>query len=84
MKLVIGNVEKTYKAFETTAPESYDGFGTLSLLGDERLRIVLIEERHLDWQLGKYGSGLFQTEASDLSEKYFEELIYQRILGKRE
>ncbi len=42
----------------TNAPESYDGFGTMSLdvEGDERL--VAIRKEHLNWQASRYASGL--------------------------
>jgi hypothetical protein len=49
----------------TTAPEVYDGFGTRTLDPDagttdsgRTLRRVAIEDRHLEWQDGRYGSGL--------------------------
>ena len=49
----------------TSAPESYDGFGTStrrSLIGTEpsgaSLREVSIEEEYLGWQATRYASGL--------------------------
>lgn len=47
----------------TTAPVDYDGFGTrdrgvAGYDGDKPVRLVEIDPRHLEWQTGRYGSGL--------------------------
>jgi hypothetical protein len=42
----------------TTAPESYDGFGTLSLGVEAGERLVAIRTEYLNWQASRYGSGL--------------------------
>ena len=42
----------------TSAPESYDGFGTLSLGEEPDGRLVAIRMEHLNWQAGRYASGL--------------------------
>jgi hypothetical protein len=54
------DVTRTYALSYTTAPESYDGYGTLMLgrEGDERL--VAIVKEHLNWQAAHYASGLYR------------------------
>ena len=52
------SVEKRY----TTAPESYDGFGTktVGVVGYDRgydVRLVEIRKDHLGWHEGRYASG---------------------------
>lgn len=47
----------------TTAPEAYDGFGTKSrgvvaMDNDKPVRMVEINPEHLNWQEGRYGSGM--------------------------
>jgi hypothetical protein len=58
----------------TSAPENYDGFGTrtLAVVGHvghsrhkEPVRKVAIEKEHLEWQLGRYGSGLHTSTSDD-------------------
>lgn len=53
----------------TTAPESYDGFGTVTLsrlpyrltkgIGKGPCRVVKIEDSALDWQRQRYASGMY-------------------------
>jgi hypothetical protein len=50
--------------YVTSAPANYDGFGTerINLHGEklpDGLQRVRIDREHLDWQLTRYGSGLF-------------------------
>jgi hypothetical protein len=42
----------------TSAPASYDGFGTLSVSVDGDERLVAIETQYLNWQASRYASGL--------------------------
>lgn len=63
-----------YEQFITSAPEAYDGFGTqteerwelvdLSRAGTPTrvtYRLVRILDQHRDWQIQRYGSGLYQV-----------------------
>lgn len=52
----------------TAAPDDFDGFGTRTVRftsylnhRGRRLREVEIENQHLEWQLSRYGSGLFRA-----------------------
>ena len=57
----IGLFESAYKAYETAAPEDYDGFGTISLHRKASLRWVLIRAEHEKWQVERYRSGVYQA-----------------------
>ena len=61
-----------YVLARTTAPESYDGFGTFTVnetyLGDRKARLILINDRHLDWQIQRNLSGLHPTEIEETAE----------------
>jgi hypothetical protein len=60
------NDTRTYDLYRTTAPENYDGFGTVTLTHvDDDERIVLIEVPHVEWQTIRYRSGLFRVEPED-------------------
>ncbi len=60
-----------YAYAQTLAPEAYDGFGTLTLAQQQQaqtqdlpaglVRTVAILKQHLDWQVGRYRSGLNAT-----------------------
>jgi hypothetical protein len=74
-----------YRAYVTDAPGDYDGFGTLAVIENEEFRIVLIREENLDWQWGRYSSGLHIIEkiadsfashftATDISKELWERL----------
>jgi hypothetical protein len=45
--------------FITNAPEAYDGFGTWTVRHANDMRVVRIYNDHQEWQLKRYGSGLF-------------------------
>lgn len=55
-----GTLSFEYVPAVTTAPKAYDGFGTFTLEEAGDIRIVLIQAEHLDWQQGRYLSGLHQ------------------------
>lgn len=64
-------VRGAYNLYRTNAPESYDGFGTFTVvqnassgdfsksLANLAPRIVAILSRHSTWQIGRYQSGLY-------------------------
>ena len=61
----------------TTAPDAYDGFGTVTLseaglLDRKPLRKVQIEQAHYDWQSMRYGSGMYPC---------FDETEFQKLQG---
>tara|TARA_Y100000310_G_scaffold207027_2_gene207484 strand:+ start:1551 stop:1802 length:252 start_codon:yes stop_codon:yes gene_type:complete len=72
----------------TTAPKSYDGFGTIEIEvkwttksydKDTPVRLVQIEDEHLQWQISRYQSGMYPV--MDLDE--FEERVsYGLIIRK--
>jgi hypothetical protein len=59
----------TYIRTLTTAPDDYDGFGTrtVRIAGwlqrtdrePEEVRLVETPEEHVDWQRGRYSSGIY-------------------------
>jgi hypothetical protein len=58
-----------WKTAWTTAPEAYDSFGTRTtetgVLHEKPLRQVLVDPMHFEWQLCRYGSGLYGTWEQD-------------------
>lgn len=62
--VAIGGESVTYWIAETSAPKAYDGFGTFTVAeysgeNGKLWRIVLIREENLNWQAGRYNSGLY-------------------------
>jgi|SRR5215469_4491996 len=89
--VAIGDHAITYHAMETNAPKDYDGFGTfcvleygeaLSKAEEATIRVVLIDARHLQWQVGRYQSGNHFTRISALPESAFKDYLWNRIWGK--
>lgn len=63
LDLQIGSYKTTFHLFDTTAPEAYDGFGTITIRtyeNDGRThRLVGVNGlANVAWQTGRYGSGL--------------------------
>lgn len=88
IKITLGSlVDNTYIVARTTAPKDYDGFGTISLgesyLHDRKARVVLIQENHLEWHAGRYGSGLHSIDTEEtadvIDERDIIELLYKRL-----
>lgn len=59
IKVQLGDEPVNYVLGQTTAPQAYDGFGTISVLKTQDVRIVLVREEHFTWQNGRYNSGMF-------------------------
>jgi len=62
-----------FVAAVTTAPESYDGFGTFTVqILDEtdgkKTRLVLINTVYLQWQTSRYSSGLYGCDLEQPEE----------------
>ncbi len=53
--------EIVFELYQTHAPLRYDGFGTVTVSQDREGtgRLVGIQSSALDWQLERYGSGLY-------------------------
>jgi len=60
VKVTVGDHEVTYTALETTAPESYDGFGSFTIEASADRRLVAVPTDVLEWQRGRYLSGLYR------------------------
>lgn len=68
----------TYILAMTSAPESYDGFGTFTVreIGPNEFkpndmdRIVMIQEGMLEWQKNRNASGLYAT-FTEVEESYY-------------
>jgi DNA polymerase III sliding clamp (beta) subunit (PCNA family) len=63
--------------YYTTAPEAYDGFGTKTITPDcgknsngKTWRMIQVEDRNLNWQDGRNGSGMHPTISVDDFIKY--------------
>ncbi len=80
MKIQIGDIEREYVVVRTTAPDSYDGFGTITVYRTRDRRFVIVDTRHLDWQLNRYGSGNHMGEVeSKIADNFIAEKLYQRL-----
>jgi hypothetical protein len=71
----------------TTAPKSYDGFGTIDCGviardGEKDVRWVKIQEEHLAWQESRYASGMHCC----LDEQAFQRLLmlFSRVTFQHE
>ena len=76
-----------YFVGQTTAPISYDGFGTVNVCetyGEEgqRVRVVLIREDSFNWQNGRYNSGLYYI--TYFSKEHIAQELWKRIAGQSE
>ncbi len=84
IKVAIGSFEREYVLVETTAPRRYDGLGTLEVYDSgesgELNRFVLVDIKHLEWQQGRYGSGLYTyKEVDDDLSLWVQGKLYDRI-----
>lgn len=98
LAVTIGGWGRCYVLVETNAPPRYDGFGTLEIYDSEsetgerrtprdrsdadQSRFVLVDVEHLEWQQGRYSSGLFvhQVVDKDLTQ-WVQEKLYERLMG---
>ena len=90
IKVEIGTFQGLFVAAITDAPEAYDGFGTFTLetINDEAdesskiFRLVLIRTEHLQWQTGRYSSGLYSCDHEAADRLTDQEQITNIILKK--
>lgn len=81
----IGQFERVYRLYRTRAPQSYDGFGTLTVFEYDGSRVVLISMDALDWQLGRYASGMMSGQpCNDLDPTRLQEFFLKRLFGDNE
>jgi len=59
--VTIGAYTRHYRAWRTEAPVAYDGMGTIGLWESSAGRLVLIQLDHVDWQVGRYSSGMYAS-----------------------
>jgi len=76
----------TFIIRQTNAPQSYDGFGTISLVdcGDPNdktnyVRLVAIRPDHLEWQEGRYGSGMNNVTDPIIDALGLRETIFNKL-----
>lgn len=72
LAIKLGTYEEVYHLVETTAPAAYDYCYTIPLYGqgeDVTSRFVLIPDARVQFQMGRYGSGLHATARSDVFDQ---------------
>ncbi|MCR4330249.1 MAG: hypothetical protein NUV65_06935 [Candidatus Roizmanbacteria bacterium] len=86
MIVKIGSIEKDYSAWQTDAPEAYDGFGTFTIYNGSKNRWVLIESTHVGWQTERYASGLhfYKSGEGDVTDGYLERRLWEMFVAGRE
>jgi hypothetical protein len=90
IEVKVGRIERVYHVYRTDAPASYDGFGTIEvwkmLMAGKLSRVVMVDERHEEWQKGRYRSGMhevdpeYATALHEIESTMFERMV-KGILG---
>lgn len=91
----LGQFKASYRGYQTTAPEDYDGFGTITLhRNSPELRWVLVRVEHENWQIPRYRSGLYSVipfdsdnpDAPSLGEveQWITDRLYQRMTENKD
>jgi hypothetical protein len=81
IKISIGTIEFDYLLYVTSAPRDYDGFNTLTIHDDGKERHVLIQRRHVEYHLQRYGSGLhYGRPCTDLNATQLEGMMAEKFL----
>lgn len=85
IEVKVGRIERVYHVFRTDAPASYDGFGTFEVwvmkMAGRLTRVVAVDVRHEEWQLGRYASGMHsvepevQTAVFEVESHLFEKMV---------
>lgn len=84
IEVKIGKSTVTYGARVIDAPKEYDGFGTLTVSESSGRRLVLIQEQHLDWQVGRYASGRHMNDEVTLgyfNQKDVEDRLWKKVVA---
>jgi hypothetical protein len=85
--VTINDERVNYTAHMTSAPDAYDGFGTISLCDwsqDGRTwRLVLIRDQHRRWQEGRYNSGMFYLSEPPQDASAIVHELWKRIAGQQ-
>ena len=76
----IGTIEKNYFLRLTSAPRNYDGFGTIEIESNEDERIILIDSINIDWQEGRYTSGMYVCKDEDIPEREITQRLWGRLV----
>jgi len=82
IQVQVGNWQEEYHVYKTTAPEAYDGHGTLLLYasnGDERW--LLIPADTVQWQIGRNTSGLYPTIPETLPAPFLRSKLLDRLFA---
>jgi hypothetical protein len=81
INLTIGKYTHNYTLCKTLAPKSYDYSGVIHLENYGGHRWLLIPSANVEYQLGRYHSGLYGSSVSDdLGQHEISELLYQRLI----
>ena|ERR1051326_6799586 len=85
--VIIGTITFNFVIRLTNAPEDYDGFNTLTLQksSNTKKRLVVIQERFLEWQEGRYASGMYTCEKpeSSLAKEVAERAIFHMLYPEK-
>jgi hypothetical protein len=89
IKIQIGtSMDAIYIPICTSAPESYDGFGTLTIvhetdLNDKPIRYCIVRQEHFEWQTMRWHSGGHRIwQEDDLPLRWIEEQLVERLVKK--
>ena len=98
VEIKIADDSVTYVAGLTDAEEVYDGFGTIEVkrmpkevlnqpetCRGQEVRLVLVREEHIQWQTGRYHSGVhgwWTIDASMVEPSDLYLLLWCRVDGK--
>ena len=86
IKVAIGDWHEEFALVHTTAPDVYDGSGTLTIYREPKSRYVLIPVEQLEWHLCRYASGLYGgVESNEVDERECRDRLVEwlRTEGKR-
>ena len=85
-EIKLGDYKKEYKLIKTSAHKSYDYPYVIPIQEYEHegktTRWVLIPSESVNYQCGRYGSGMFTSEEADeISNDTIGEILYKRLGG---
>lgn len=68
----IKDITSKYRFFRTSCPPAYDGFSVLEMEKKNGTRVVAIQEKDVDWYMGRCGSGLHAVVPLEKWEPHFD------------